>query len=166
MQLVNTLREKFLYSEFSCQVFSRIQTEYGRYSLSLRIQPLCGKIWTRNIPNTDTFHAVPVSLVNRLRLKLSKSEFWDTVCLRYELPLSRLPCNCSCSKTHNVQHATSCKNRVFVTLRHNQLRDKIPEMLEKVTSDVKVKPALRRSGIFIVNLEHFPHLFLVFLSLL
>ena len=29
-----------------------------RYSVSLRIQPKCGKIRTRITPNTDTFHAV------------------------------------------------------------------------------------------------------------
>ena len=29
-----------------------------RYSVSLRIQSECGKMWTRINPNTDTFHAV------------------------------------------------------------------------------------------------------------
>ena len=29
-----------------------------RYGLSLRIQSECGKMWTRKIPNTDTFYAV------------------------------------------------------------------------------------------------------------
>ena len=29
-----------------------------RYGLSLRIQSECGKMWTRMVPNTNTFHAV------------------------------------------------------------------------------------------------------------
>ena len=49
------LREKCPYSEFFWSVFSRIWTEYD---VSLRIQSECGKIWTRKIPNTDTFLAV------------------------------------------------------------------------------------------------------------
>ena len=43
-----TLHEKFPYSEFFWSVFA----------VSLRIQSECGKMWTRNTPNTDTFHAV------------------------------------------------------------------------------------------------------------
>ena len=34
-----------------------------RYAVSHRIQTECGKMWTRIIPNTDTFHAV-MSLMN------------------------------------------------------------------------------------------------------
>ena len=41
----STLREKCLYSEFF-------------WSVSLGIQSKCGKIRTRKIPNTNTFHAV------------------------------------------------------------------------------------------------------------
>ena len=63
--------------------------------------------------------------------------------LRYGLPLKRFPSNCGCSKPYNVQHAISCKKGGFVTLRHNELRDNIGEMLEEVTSDVKVEPALQ-----------------------
>ena len=66
----------------------------------------------------------------------------DAVRLRYGLPLTRLPSNCGCSKPYNVQDAISCKIGGFVTLRHNELRD-IAEMLEEVTSDVKVEPALQ-----------------------
>ena len=32
-----------------------------RYSVSLRIQPECGKIRTRRTPNMDTFHAVALT---------------------------------------------------------------------------------------------------------
>ena len=42
-----------------------------------------------------------------------------------------------------MQHAISCKKGGFVTLRYNELRDNIAEMLEEVSSDVKVEQALQ-----------------------
>ena len=74
---------------------------------------------------------------------MPKLDFWDEVRLRYGLPLERFPSNCGCSKPYNVQHVISCKKGEFVTLRHNELRDSIAEMLEEVTSDVKVELALQ-----------------------
>ena len=50
-----SLRKKCPYSELFWSAFSRIRTEY---EVSLRIQSECGKMQTRIIPNTDTFHAV------------------------------------------------------------------------------------------------------------
>ena len=40
--------------------FSRIRTEYGEIisSYSVQMRENVGKMWTRIIPNTDTFHAV------------------------------------------------------------------------------------------------------------
>ena len=56
------LKEKICpYSGIFWSVFSRIRTEYRG---SLRIQPKCGKMWTRKTPNTDTFHAVFINEVN------------------------------------------------------------------------------------------------------
>ena len=76
--------------------------------------------------------------MKRLGFNLSISGFWDAVRLRYGRPLKRLPSNCGCSKPYNVQHAISCKKGGFVTLRQNELKDNIAEMLEEVTSDVKL----------------------------
>ena len=53
-----TLREKCPYSELFWSVVFRIQTEYEKHSVSLRIQSECGKVQTRITPNTDTFYAV------------------------------------------------------------------------------------------------------------
>ena len=54
INLVYTLRKKFLYLKFFWFIFSRIQTEY----VCLRIQSKCGKIRVRKILNTDTIDAV------------------------------------------------------------------------------------------------------------
>ena len=79
--------------------------------------------------------------IKRLGFSLSKSDFWDAVHLRYVLPLKGPPSNYGCSKPYNVQRAISCKKGGFVTLRHNELRENIAEMQEKVTSDFKVESA-------------------------
>ena len=63
--------------------------------------------------------------------------------IRYGLPLKRLPSHCGCSKVYTVQHALSCKKGGFVTLRHNELRDNIGEMLQEVTNDVRIEPILQ-----------------------
>ena len=89
---------------------------------------------------SSSFNSVPIK---RLGFNLSKSDFWDAVRLRYGLPLKRLPSHCGCSKPYNVKHAISCKKGGYVTLRHNELRDNIAEMLEEVNSDVKVEPTLQ-----------------------
>ena len=81
--------------------------------------------------------------IKRPGFNLSKSDFWDAVRLRYRLPLKRLPSHCGCSKLYNVQHAVSCKKGGYVALRHNEIRDNIVEMLEEVTSNVKVESGLQ-----------------------
>ena len=53
-----TLRKKCPYSELFWSVFFRIRSTMEGYGISFRIQFECGKIQTRIIPNTDTFHAV------------------------------------------------------------------------------------------------------------
>ena len=66
------MREMCPYSELVCSVFSRIRTEYGEISVSLRVQSKCGKIRTRITPNTDTFYTVRVvkNLIKSLYLSV------------------------------------------------------------------------------------------------
>ena len=45
---------------FSCLYFPPFGLNTERYGVSLCIQSECGKIRTRNTPNTDTFHAVVI----------------------------------------------------------------------------------------------------------
>ena len=47
---------------FSSPYFAAFGQNTEIYSLNLRIQSKCGKIRTRKTPNTDTFHAVMLSL--------------------------------------------------------------------------------------------------------
>ena len=53
------VRKKCPFSELFWSVFSRIQTYTERYSVFLRVQSECEKIWTGiTDTNTDTFYAV------------------------------------------------------------------------------------------------------------
>ena len=56
-QCVKSVRNR----SFSGLYFPAFGLNTERYRVSLRIQSKCGKIRTRKIPETDTFHAVKVS---------------------------------------------------------------------------------------------------------
>ena len=81
--------------------------------------------------------------IKQLEFSLSKAEFWDAIYLRYGLPLKRLPSHCGCSKVYTIQHALSCKKGGIVTLRHNEIRDNIGEMLPEFTNNVRIEPILQ-----------------------
>ena len=63
------LHKKCPYSKFFWSAFSRIRIEYEVIRrVSLRIQPNCGKMWTWETPNTDTFK----------QCKCSNLQYWKT----------------------------------------------------------------------------------------
>ena len=73
---------------------------------------------------------------------LSKQVFWDTVYLRYGIQVPRLPINCVCGKSFNVEHALTCKTGGYINTRHNDIRDFTAELLNEVCNDVEVEPLL------------------------
>ena len=74
--------------------------------------------------------------------KLNKQQFWDALRIRYNWQLPNLPSECVCGADYNVQHALSCKKGGFITLRHNDIRDKTAEFIEEVCKDVRKEPRL------------------------
>ena len=56
------------------------------------------------------------------RFNLTKGEFRDAVCLRYNWLPPRLPTSCQCGKEFSVSHALSCSVGGFPTFRHNEIR--------------------------------------------
>ena len=50
---------------------------------------------------------------------------------------------CACGHQFSCDHAMICKKGGFVSLRHNELRDIISEMLSEVCKDVKREPELQ-----------------------
>ena len=74
--------------------------------------------------------------------ELSKQHFWDAIRLRYGWSIADLPTTCSCGSRFSVQHYMSCKKRVFVSIRYNDLRDLTANMLSEVCEDVENEPKL------------------------
>jgi hypothetical protein len=84
-------------------------------------------------------NALPIS---EQHLTLNKEEFKDAMRLRYNLPLSGLPTNCPCGDRFNVTHALSCQKGGFVHQRHDNIRDLLTHLLDKVCKDVEAEPHL------------------------
>ena len=73
---------------------------------------------------------------------LNKQQFWDCVYLRYGCRLINIPSTCSCRSKMTIQHAMSRKKGGFSTIRHNDLRDLITNLLTEVCKDVDIEPQL------------------------
>ena len=86
--------------------------------------------WLTTLPNTE--HG----------FYLNKQIFWDSVKIRYGIPLSRLPNKCACGANFSVDHAFTCKTGGFVSIRHNEIRDFTAELLRETCQDVEVEPIL------------------------
>ena len=73
---------------------------------------------------------------------LTKSEFQDALCLRYNKQLKNLPTHCPCGATFNVTHALNCHRGGFVNIRHDNIRDFECNLLKSVVHDVESEPNL------------------------
>ena len=83
--------------------------------------------------------------------ELMKQEFWVTTKIRHNWPLDRIPSQCICGASFDVTHALFCKKGGFITLRHNEVRDKTSELLDEVCVNVRKEQILQE-----VNDEDFP----------
>ena len=87
--------------------------------------------WITAIPVTD------------FGFNLHKQAFRDALCLRYGLPLSRLPSHCVCGVPFSIDHAFTCPKGVFSIIRHNRIRDLLADLLTEVCLCVAVEPVLQ-----------------------
>ena len=74
---------------------------------------------------------------------LAKQTFWDAVCLRYSIPLQRMPLSCVCGEPFNVQHVLSCPKGgyiIWTTQRDSRLHCR---NFERNLSDVRSEPPLQ-----------------------
>ena len=74
--------------------------------------------------------------------RLSKSDFWDALALRYDWPLKAVPLKCVCSKDFSPDHAMICPCGGYPTIRHNELRDVVGTLLSEVCHNVAIEPKL------------------------
>ena len=87
------------------------------------------------------------SWLNTLPLKshnfyLNKQIFWDSLYLRFGIPIPHLPLTCVCGTKFDIQHALTCKHGGFIGIRHNEVRDLTAEMLSEICQDVAIEPLL------------------------
>ena len=73
---------------------------------------------------------------------LSKRDFCDAICLRYDWPLTAIPQVCICGTGFNTTHAMICQRGGFPPIRHNEVRDLLGLLLTEVCSNVAVEPPL------------------------
>ena len=74
---------------------------------------------------------------------LTKQLFWDLIRIRYRWQLSRTPEFCKCGIRFSLQHALSCKNGGFISIRHNSIRDVTAKLLHEVCREVQLEPPLQ-----------------------
>ena len=96
-------------------------------------------IQARDKGASSWLNALPIQEQN---LDLNKEEFKDALRLRYNLPLQNLPSTCTCGERFNVIHALSCKKGGFVSKRHDNIKDFLTILLNKVCVDVQSEPQL------------------------
>ena len=75
---------------------------------------------------------------------LTKFEFHDALCLRYGWRPAFLPDFCPCEDHFSVDHLLSCPTGGFPTLKHNETRDIVANLLDNVCHDVQKKPILQK----------------------
>ena len=74
---------------------------------------------------------------------LHKGAFRDALALRYGWKPKDMPKQCVFGRDNNVDHALSCSNGGFPSLRHNEIHDMTAEMMSTITSGVGVEPELQ-----------------------
>lgn len=69
---------------------------------------------------------------------LTANEFRDALAIRYCKPLTNAPGSCDgCQQSFTMRHALACKKGGLVTLRHNEIRDTVGDMVSLVWNDVR-----------------------------
>ena len=53
-----------------------------------------------------------------------------------------MPAKCVCDAKFDEEHALTCKQGEFVTIRHNEIRDFTTELLGETCNDVAIEPLL------------------------
>ena len=71
--------------------------------------------------------------------ELSKQNFWDSISLRCEWEILKLPTICPCGSKFDIQHSMSCKKGGFVTIRNKYLRHHTAKILSEVCNNAEIE---------------------------
>ena len=119
-------------------------TEYKQRQISLLEQ--CDKKTARileqasEVGSSNWLSCLPLK---KHGFTMNKSEFKDSLCLRYGKDLQRLPANCPCGAVFSVNHGLNCHRGGFIIIRHNEVRDFHANLIKQVINDVEVEPQLQ-----------------------
>ena len=74
---------------------------------------------------------------------LHKGAFRDALCLRYGWRPHHLPSHCVCGQHFTIEYALSCSRGGFPSIRHNEIRNIIADLLSEVCHSVGIEPGLQ-----------------------
>ena len=69
--------------------------------------------------------------------------FRDALCLRYDWRPPLLPSHCVCGQRLTVEHALSCSQGGFPSIRHYEICDLTAELMSEVCYGVCIEPGLQ-----------------------
>ena len=76
-------------------------------------------------PSRKALKLVPSSWLTTLTIKkydfcLDKQSFWDSLYIRYNIPLKRIPLFCVRGAAFKLEHALLCPEGGYMSIRHNR----------------------------------------------
>ena len=74
---------------------------------------------------------------------LTRREFSDALCLRCGWTPANLPSFCSCGRNFTIEQALSCMRRGYISVRHNEVRDLLAELLPETCPNVTTEQELQ-----------------------
>ena len=77
---------------------------------------------------------------------LNRTEFRDSLALRYNWSIKDIPHFCACGKKNDINHCLTCKKGGYTIMRHNHIRDAEAKIMREICYDVKVEPMLTPLG--------------------
>lgn len=138
--------EDVILSQQNLKCKTRQQNHQELSNLANKIKATLPQKLSTAMENTSVKGAsslLTVVSIEELGFKLHKQAFRDALCLRYGWPLSCILSHGACGVPFSVNHAFSCPKGGFPTIRHNQIRDLLVELLSEVCPCVSVEPALQ-----------------------
>ena len=126
--------------EFRSQAKNFIKTEVTQFMSTL--DPEQARVISL-APEKGASNCLTCRPLTRHGFALTKGEFRDGICLRYNWLAPRLPSHCSCGTSFTTSHALSCPTGGFPSIRHNEVGDITANLLNKVAHNVAVEPHLQ-----------------------
>ena len=78
----------------------------------------------------------------RLKMRDYQALFWDLTGVRYSWQLSRVPEFYDCGAKFSSHHILLFKEKGFISVRQNNIRDVTANLLEEVYRDVRTEPKI------------------------